>query len=361
MNKNETLERNDIYLNPNWKPEAYLRYLKYLTIVYDRVFLWSPTEGDIATHVEDADDFRNVFLNSSQSVIIPTGRTEWFHSRTEDCGLGYKTLLRKIAEKHSSTLSTNDRNIGYTLLDEKWNNRLDQQVISNIMRDVKNEFSPKMLNRILELGERKNKPDEWALANAYIQDILAINQLKVIPFQSNELAMGYKVFKVGSKNGHQYESLNQPETNSVEFKNEEELKELEELVKYLCHVDSMSWSDVLEFKSQFGEKLSKWVKDIRKENTRSLATTAQELFIDHEKKSNAVTNILLALTTFGLASSMTTVNPAMLITGGTTLFNLLIGNRGKISFTSELMRKHSRNIGHDFLFDTPAGKNRAIK
>ena len=151
-----------------------------------------------------------------------------------------------------------------------------------------------MISAISDVSEEQNQSLEWGIANAFIQDVIAINSFSsdVIPCHFSNVANGYKILNAFSSGGEVM-----PPGGFLERKlniNEHLLDEVNELVLYLNQWDEMSWKDAIEINQKMGKEIIIFIEYCRLYNTKFLKENTLEIYDQRVKVGHEVLDLALS-------------------------------------------------------------------
>lgn len=267
-----------MYFNPNWNPSEYYPALKPLVAVYDQVRLWSPDAEDIEDQVGKV---HSVFSARDDvdgySLVVPAARDQWFAGLPSDA-VGKR--LRQLGREYGGVLDTADYAIGYAALDGAWSDDQTREPLVESASAAASAFDASQMRDIERVADREGRPIEWAIANAYIQDAIAMGRLgHPVPLTTTAVAQGYRVLAqvddpglavtpgVGMEKGApRLPDLPRGVTPS----------DVDELLRFLTQVDTLSWADVIDFRRRHGAALRNWLHDVRRADPRPLSAVSRE-------------------------------------------------------------------------------------
>lgn len=184
-----------IYFNANWNPEVYYAALKSAVVLYEQIWLWSPTMDDVAQFTGSSPEevFTAADTTTGRPLIVPAGRKLWFeqmerrqHPRAVEALLG-------SADRYRSSLDS-DYDAGYAELKSAWRDQRRREQDSDSLKKVAGELSERVRNEVQRVADKHKESEEWGIANAYIQDYHAIQKLGVsYPLMPTSLGPGYQV------------------------------------------------------------------------------------------------------------------------------------------------------------------------
>lgn len=293
-----------LYFNPNWNPEQYYPAIKPLAILYDQIWLWSPSLDDVEEHLRESPMalFGSIDPHTKKPILLPAGREDWFNY-PGGAPQASKAKLERIATTFGGVLDS-DYKPGYDAVESVWNDDTLRTRLLHIASEAMPHFSPTKLSDIQSVADERKRPIEWGVANAYVQDYMAIRKLgSPYPLMSTDLAPGYRILSAAA--GREPSSDKIVGLLTGRFTLPDLPKgltptDIEEIVKFLIQSETMTWKDVVAFRNRYGKPLRTWIQRVRQANQRPLPEIAKDLFRQVQEDTSKATTTLVSATS-GLA------------------------------------------------------------
>lgn len=197
-----------VYFDPNMDPQYFYSLIKPLTLIYDQLYIWSPVRERLSDSGFTPDDFLRACQPAKDGtpVIIPAARDQWFDRRSRqghpvaacrNYNEVFESSVLEACVRQETILSSEDFQIGYRVVDELWDLAKKEEDLHQKLQALSEDASllSSQRNRVERVAKMQKRSVEWAVANAYAQDILATNRLGgITPVVKPEQARGYLLF-----------------------------------------------------------------------------------------------------------------------------------------------------------------------
>ena len=281
-----------IYFNPNWDPSYFYPLIKPLAVIYDQILIWSP----VASQLEAASFVLDDFLAACQPTtgeppaIIAAGRDSWFDSTSRrlhpdpECrhfDSAFENKVQQAAEAGGTVLPVTDLDTGYRVMDDIWDSAEDRTHIERIAKVVSTDFPESMMVRIKNVSQRNSRPLSWAIANAFVQDVVAINHLgAVAPLVSMEHAQGYLCLAPrayeGAAGAKDIKDLHKRIASGQEMPDLPQGIRAQDIRRFLedaYAASGMTWAEVAKLRKSHGKKIRKWLNEALQARRRPLSAS----------------------------------------------------------------------------------------
>lgn len=267
-----------VYVDPNFRPEYFYPLLKLLCVLYDRVIVWSPVQGHLMTSDFSDTDFARACSPSDSHgpIIIPAGRNTWFQrerrlthpdlaSRSFD--RPFESRIRSCAEAAQAIRPSSDYHTGYRLLAraQRENPKVDEH-IDTVANDLKKDLPAEWLARLDAVAAENRKSLSWAIANSYIQDIIACRKLGAdAPVLRAEQARGYSMLsqfhlqRMLPVEFPESSLILKPDMPFPDLPRGIKAEELSQFFEHAWQLRSASWSDVVDLRNRYGPAIRNWI------------------------------------------------------------------------------------------------------
>ena len=370
-----------IYFNPNWNPEYFYPLIKPLCLIYDQLVIWSP----VSQRLEKAEFLLDDFIRACKPdrnqppVIIPASRDNWFdrskrkNHPDNECRIFDASFEKKILKAAqdapnslgvTSILSTDDLNIGYRILDNRWADPDGRKLIDETANTVKTYLPDSVLVRIDEVSDKLNRQPSWAIANAFAQDILAIQRLNTVaPLVHFEHAQGYlclapsnfETLQIKRRVATKQELPGLPVDISAE--------DVKDFIDLAFHASELSWTEIAKLRRSTSGKIRIWLNEALEPNRKPLAESVKEIAALRAQALNRSARVqvrgleilapALLFASLGITSSAAGPGAAF---GAGALAGSLIRPLSFFKLQTPLTRVFARYLGKKvdrFLVDTP--------
>lgn len=188
-----------VYLNPNLDPDRYYVNLKAYCLLYDQVFIWSPSLVLLEKHNVEENDFLALCQPGRffAPVIVPSARQNWHDAASTNTERRFRSRILAISERQKLGIAPlTDYEKGYCATDEtfiKHDSIARDQFRKSLLSLVPdNEYH---IEQMQDVAKKLKKPFEWAILNTYSQDILACRTLGASsPIITHKLLDGFRFF-----------------------------------------------------------------------------------------------------------------------------------------------------------------------
>jgi len=254
----------EVYLNPNWEPNASYGKIKSSCLIYDRVLVWCPNQDFLEKAGFDTSDFLRLCLGTGDDLpaILPVFRDSWRDydniAKTSPKRLRpdrlFHSKIVSIAETHSNQrrliLPSSLYQTGYQLTNEAYSVVADKSDIQTIAKS----FDPNFVDEIREVCDREQREFGWGVLNAYAQDLLAFGQVGAnSPLATRDSLEGYKFFteKGIVRNPRVVDSAPTLDTSQSDF-----------WLSNIVDIEAMTVPDIFEFRRLILPELKRFATDI---------------------------------------------------------------------------------------------------
>jgi hypothetical protein len=195
--------------------------------------------------------------------------------------------LRWRAQRYSALLAA-DYAEGYEALDRAFRSP-DWQRVQRVATEVSPHFSENLSREFEAIAQRERRPIEWAVANAFVQDVVAMSRMQSPPpLMSTEVAMGYRILADVSKG-----TQSTPRTVTVTdarvrlpgMPSKLSPGDVQEISSFLMAKDSPTLRELLEFRRHYGAPFRAWIQEVRTVNTVPLPSLVAEYFDERDKSA----------------------------------------------------------------------------
>lgn len=353
-----------IYFNPNWNPEFYYPLIKPLLVLYEQVVLWCPVHERLQKWGWKEGDFRAA-LTGPAPAIIPAGRTTWFdahHRRDhydESCrhyDPAFERAVEKAALKSMSIPGPALLETGYAIVEELWQDPRRRQLIEQSMELPERVTLKGQRDGIAAVAEGQGKSTEWAILNAYVQDILAMNSVRAnAPLVFPDYLGGYRLVAdqglfdplveprlIGRGMDHPSPGLPAQVTP----------ERLRRFMEDAFHATEMSWTELSELRLKWGPSVRAWLET-------ALPPMDPAAPLDSISKAALAEAVELRKLAGSLGPSAAVGVSGALAMAGAPFWGLVIGATSAVALfrhRSTLPKALSRALGGPntrFLADTP--------
>jgi hypothetical protein len=354
-----------MYFNPNWNPEQYYSAIKPLAILYDQVWIWSPSFEDIEEHLHESPIalFESTDARTNRPILLPAGRKIWFDQPRRGMSESSRIVLQDIATASGGILDS-EYETGYQAVESVWRDEGRRAWLAQTASEVKHRFCPSMLSDIERVASERKRSIEWAIANAYVQDYLAIRRLKnPCPLMSTDLAHGYSILAAPTgidASSREIVGLVEEGFGLPDLPKSLRPADVEEIVKFLVQSETFRWSEVVAFRDKYGQPLKEWIQSVRKANQRPLPDIAVDLFRQVEADTSKATLALVSAFS-GLSGLLLGGTAGAGVGGGIGVaLGIVIARRYRAAI-GPVFAKLTEPPTHEFLLDTAAWKTGSWK
>jgi hypothetical protein len=175
--------------------------------------------------------------------------------------------MRACAEAAQAIRPSTDYQAGYRVLARarRENPKVDEH-IDTIANDLKQDLPAEWLARLYAVCAEKRQSLSWAIANSYIQDIIACRKLGAnAPVLREEQARGYSM--LSQYHLQRLLPVEFPDSSLVlkpdmpfpEFPRGVKAQELSQFFEHAWQLRSATWSDVLDLRNRYGPAIRSWM------------------------------------------------------------------------------------------------------
>jgi hypothetical protein len=209
------------------------------------------------------------------------------------------------------------------------------------------------------VADKRGRPIEWAIANGYVQDYVAIRKLRnPSPLMSTDVAQGYRILAVAAPRVPRSEDIAGMVGEGFMLPDlPKGLKpsDIEQIVRFLMQSETLPWKDVLAFRQRYGKPLRSWIQAVRRANERPLPEIARDLFRQVQEDTSKATTALVTASS-GLAGlGLGGATGAGVGAGFGAALGIVIARRYR-TMIGPIYARLTEPATNRFLFDTAAWK-----
>ena len=283
-----------VYFAPGFNPSYFYPLLKPLCVLYDRVFVWSPLLSELEECGFTEPDFLAACQLGPAAVIAPSGRPAWFDrdrrashpdEKYHQFFGSFDRRLKAVATEGGWILDP-DYELGYAIVDRLLDSSESTRLrIEEITDSVGADWPEGMRIRAEAVAAQNGRTVSWAIANSYVQDIIAMRRLGAqAPFLRLEQASGYLVLASAMDATSRTTDLTLLRERIVHQEAFPGLElpvppnELQEFLDQAYGLSRAPWSDVMDLRrSGKGEQMRRWLAASLQRQRRPLESTISEI------------------------------------------------------------------------------------